>query len=422
MPPPLPCLRPRVPPWLRGPQGVPSPPQFATRAKRASAPTLHARRSKGALPSPPPFRAVRATLPLRGMRKEEGAQARNAGRNAKGTPPSPPFALALPLMRGPPVRALAPSPSPLSARAIRAPCLYGACERGGAGRGAKSTPPLPSPSPVAARSARPLPPGSPHVQRGSAPLCTCGEVGGLSLPPFRARPASVGHAKGEGVTQARNARRRAKGAPPPLCPRPPPLPRGPIVRALTPRFATRAERERPRFAHALKWGALPFPPPLSARILPLWGMRKGGGGGRAKGTRPPVRASPPRFATRAKRGGFPLCTRGELGGSPHVRHSRPASARRACERGPQPPLTPVYAPRRWGSARAPFPPQLGGVRGNRSPPLSHMKATRERVRARSQKRRGSPTQLGRARGNGRAAPFCARPVCVQTRAPPPGPP
>jgi hypothetical protein len=140
-----------------------------------------------------------------------------------------------------------------------------------------------------------------------------------------------------------------------------------------------------------------------------------------KGMHPPVRTSPPQFATRAKRGGFPLCTRGELGGSPHVHCSRPASAHRACKRGPQPPLTPFMRQDSGGLHVPPSPRNWAGSAGIGAPPLSHMKATRERVRMRSQKRQGSTTQLGRAHGNGRAVPFCARPVCVQTRAPPPRP-
>jgi hypothetical protein len=197
-------------------------------------------------------------------------------------------------MRGPPVRALAPLP-PFRARHSRPLPLRGMRKgRGGAGR--EKYAPFALTLPCCRAECAPSPPGSPHVQRGSAPLCTCGEVGGgLSLPPFRARPASVGHAKGEGGTQARNARRRAKGAPPPLCPRPPSLPRGPPVRALTPRFATRAERERPRFAHAVKWGALPFPPPPPPfRAHPTSARHaKGRGGGRERYAPPSARLSPP---------------------------------------------------------------------------------------------------------------------------------
>jgi hypothetical protein len=115
------------------PRACPRPPSLP-HVQRGRAPPLCMHGEVRGLSPPPPFCAVRATLPLRGMRKEGGAQARNTGWNAKGTPPSPPFALALPLMCGPPVRALAPSPSPLSVCTIRAPCLYRAYERGGAGK------------------------------------------------------------------------------------------------------------------------------------------------------------------------------------------------------------------------------------------------------------------------------------------------
>jgi hypothetical protein len=365
------CPRPFLVPAPVFPRGCAAPracprPPSSPRVQRGRAPPLCTRGEVRGLSPPPPFPRRSRDPASAGHAKGRGGSSEERRAKRERYAPLPPLCPRPPVDARPPSARPRPLPlPPFRARHSRPLPLRGMRKgRGGAGR--EKYAPFALALPCCRAECAPSPPGSPHVQRGSAPLCTCGEVGGLSLPPFRARPASVGHAKGEGVTQARNARRRAKGAPPPLCPRPPPLPRGPIVRALTPRFATRAERERPRFAHALKWGALPFPPPFP-RASYLCGACEREGG-RAKGTRPPVRASPPRFATRAKRGGFPLCTRGELGGSPHVRRSRPASARRACERGPQPPLTPVYAPRRWGSARAPFPPQLGGVRGNRSPP------------------------------------------------------
>jgi hypothetical protein len=343
------CPRPFLVPAPVFPRGCAAPracpcPPSSPRVQRGRAPPLCTRGEVRGLSPPPPFPRRSRDPASAGRAKGRGGSSEERRAKCESARPRP-----LPL---PPFRARHSRPLPL--RGMRK-------GRGGAGR--EKYAPFALALPCCRAECAPSPPGSPHVQRGSAPLCTCGEVGGLSLPPFRARPASVGHAKGEGVTQARNARRRAKGAPPPLCPRPPSLPRGPPVRALTPRFATRAERERPRFAHALKWGALPT---CAVRALPLRA-------GHAKGGHNPP--SPPFMR--------------QDGGGLHV-----------------PP-----SPRNWA-----------GSAGIGAPPLSHMKATRERVRARSQKRRGSPTQLGRARGNGRAAPFCARPVCVQTRAPPPGPP
>jgi hypothetical protein len=303
------------------PRACPRPPS-SPRVQRGRAPPLCTRGEVRGLSPPPPFPRRSRDPASAGHAKGRGGSSKERRAKRERYAPLPPLCPRPPVDARPPSARPRPLPlPPFCARHSRPLPLRGMRKgRGGAGR--EKYAPFALALPCCHAECAPSPPGSPHVQRGSAPLCTCGEVGGLSLPPFRARPASVGHAKGEGVTQARNARRRAKGAPPPLCPRPPPLPRGPIVRALTPQFATRAERERPRFAHALKWGALPT---CAVRALPLRA-------GHAKGGHNPP--SPPFMR--------------QDGGGLHV-----------------PP-----SPRNWA-----------GSAGIGAPPLSHMKATRERVRA-----------------------------------------
>jgi hypothetical protein len=139
-------------------------------------------------------------------------------------------------------------------------------------------PPILRPTPVAAR-----PPNACSSPSGSIRhVCKEGESapalhawrGGAALPspitrvPF-APPCLCGACeRWGGGSQARNAGRRAKGTPPPpLCPRPPPLLRGP-QRTPSPPGSPRMQREGeyPHFARVAKWGGLspplPFPCPL----------------------------------------------------------------------------------------------------------------------------------------------------------------
>jgi hypothetical protein len=286
----------------------------------------------------------------------------NAGRNAKGTPPSPPLCPCPPVDARPPSARLRPLPlPPFCARHLRPLPLQGMRKgRGGAGR--EKYAPFALALPCCCAECTPSPPGSPHVQRGSAPLCTCGEVrgGGGALPsPFRTHPASVGHAKGESGTQARNVRQHTKGTPPPLCPRPPPLPRGPPVHALTPRLATRAEREHPCFAHAVKWGALPFPPPPFRAHPTSAGHAKGRGGGARKRYAPPsARLSPPVRHT-CKEGRIPSLHAWRTGGLSPRAPFAPCLCTQGMQKGATTPPHPCLCAKTVGVSTCPLPPTTG---------------------------------------------------------------
>jgi hypothetical protein len=281
---------------------------------------LHAWRTRGALPPRPPFCAGAIRAPcLCGACERGGGGSMEAGWGAKGAPRPP-----SPVAAWPPVRALTPwfaqrggtppslhawrtrgalpSPSPLSACAIRAPCLCGACEKGGGVwlKGGGAWRERYAPSPVAARppSARPLPPVRHTCKEGAPLFARAAKWGAVPSPSFRACASSAGHAKGEG-----GLKRGTWGGAPRV--RPLPIAARPPNARPHPRFATRAERERPRFAHVAKWGASP-----PCRTHPAsTGHAKGRGGiqvrnaGQCKRHAPPFPSPPRRCAAPQKRGG-----------------------------------------------------------------------------------------------------------------------
>jgi hypothetical protein len=197
------------------PRACPCPPS-SPRVQRGRAPPLCTRGEvRGLSPPPPPLSVPFAPPFLCGACERKGGLRRGTqGRNAKGTPPSPPLCPRPPVDARPPSARPRPLP-PFCARHSRPLPLRGMRKgRGEAGR--EKYAPLPSPSPVAARSARPLPPVRHTCKEGVPCFARAAKWGGgLSLPHSACTLPLWGMRKGRG-----GLKRETRGSARRVCPLP----------------------------------------------------------------------------------------------------------------------------------------------------------------------------------------------------------